>query len=147
MIATIRTTSGREHSVLETVSAKISRNAIPVKSLLYTEEIRGYIFIEGEINDIEVATKGIPHVRGLISKPVPVIQLERFMIPEKMEMEVRLGDIVEIIGSPFKGERGKVTRIDDTKNEVTVEFLEAAIPIPVTISMNSIRIYEKKKSA
>ena len=135
MIATIRTTSGREHSVLETVSAKISRNAIPVKSLLYTEEIRGYIFIEGEINDIEVATKGIPHVRGLISKPVPVIQLERFMIPEKMEMEVRLGDIVEIIGSPFKGERGKVTRIDDTKNEVTVEFLEAAIPIPVTILM------------
>ena len=145
MIATIRTTSGRENTVLESVSTKIAKSTIPVKSLLYTEEIRGYIFIEGEINDIEAGIKGIPHVRGLINKPVPVEQLERFLIPEKMEIKAELGDIVEIIGGPFKGEKGKITRVDETKNELTVEFLEAAIPIPVTISMNSIRMYEKKR--
>ena len=145
MIATIRTTSGRENTVLESVSTKIAKSTIPVKSLLYTEEIRGDIFIEGEINDIEAGIKGIPHVRGLINKPVPVEQLERFLIPEKMEIKAELGDIVEIIGGPFKGEKGKITRVDETKNELTVEFLEAAIPIPVTISMNSIRMYEKKR--
>src|SRR3989338_1231502 len=145
MIATIRTTSGRENTVLESVSSKITKGAIPVKSLLYTEEIRGYIFIEGDINDIEAGIKSIPHVRGLINKAVPIEQLERFLIPEKMEIKVELGDIVEIIGGPFKGEKGKITRVDDTKEEITVEFLEAAIPIPVTISMNSIRMYEKKK--
>ncbi len=145
MIATIRTTSGRENTVLESVSAKIAKNAVPVKSLLYTEEIRGYIFIEGEINDIEAGIKGIPHVRGLINKPVQVEQLEKFLIPEKMEIKVELGDVVEIIGGPFKGEKGKVTRVDETKEEITVEFLEAAIPIPVTISMNSVRMYEKKR--
>ena len=145
MIATIRTTSGRENTVLESVSSKITKSAIPVKSLVYTEEIRGYIFIEGDINDIEAGIKSIPHVRGLINKAVPIEQLERFLIPEKMEIKVELGDIVEIIGGPFKGEKGKITRVDETKNEITVEFLEAAIPIPVTISMNSIRMYEKKK--
>ncbi len=145
MIATIRTTSGRENTVMESVSSKIAKAGIPVKSLLYTEEIRGYIFIEGDINDIEAGIKGIPHVRGLINKTVPVEQLERFLIPEKMEIKVELGDIVEIIGGPFKGEKGKITRVDDTKEEITVEFLEAAIPIPVTISVNSIRMYEKKK--
>mgnify|MGYP001577285415 FL=1 len=145
MIATIRTTSGRENTVLESVSTKISKSTIPVKSLLYTEEIRGYIFIEGEINDIEAGIKGIPHVRGLINKAVPVEQLERFLIPEKMEIKLELGDIVEIIGGPFKGEKGKITRVDETKEEITVEFLEAAIPIPVTISMNSVRMYEKKR--
>ena len=145
MIATIRTTSGRENSILESVSGRVKRSAVPIKSLFLTEEIRGYIFIEGEINDIEAAIKGVPHIRGLINKPVPVQQLERFLIPEKMEIKVELGDVVEIIGGPFKNEKGKVTRVDDTKNEITVEFLEAAIPIPVTISMNSIRMYGKKK--
>jgi len=145
MIATIRTTSGRENSILESVSGRVKRSAVPIKSLFLTEEIRGYIFIEGEINDIEAAIKGVPHIRGLINKPVPVGQLERFLIPEKMEIKVELGDVVEIIGGPFKNEKGKVTRVDDTKNEITVEFLEAAIPIPVTISMNSIRMYGKKK--
>ena len=145
MIATIRTTSGRENTVLESISGKISKTAVPVKSLLYVEEIRGYIFIEGDINDIEAGIKGIPHVRGLINKPVPVKQLERFLIPEKMEIKTELGDIIEIIGGPFKGEKGKITRVDETKNELTVEFLEAAIPIPVTISMNSVRMYEKRR--
>ena len=145
MIATIRTTSGRENTVLESVSSKVTKNVVPVKSMLYTEEIRGYIFIEGEIDEIEAVTKGVPHVRGLITKPVPLEQLERFLVPEKTEIKPGLGDIVEIIGGPFKNEKGRITRIDETKNELTVEFLEAAIPIPVTISMNSIRIYEKKR--
>ena len=145
MIATIRTTSGRENSVMESVSIKVTKNGIPIKSLVYTEEIRGYIFIEGDVNDIEAAIKSMPHVRGLINKPVPVVQLERFLIPEKMEIKTEIGDIVEIIGGPFKGEKGKITRVDDTKEEITVEFLEASIPIPVTISVNSIRMYEKKK--
>ena len=145
MIATIRTTSGRENTVLESVSSKVTKNVVPVKSMLYTEEIRGYIFIEGEIDEIEAVTKGVPHVRGLITKPVPLGQLERFLVPEKPEIKLGLGDIVEIIGGPFKNEKGRITRIDETKNELTVEFLEAAIPIPVTISMNSIRIYEKKR--
>ncbi|HEC92604.1 MAG TPA: hypothetical protein ENI51_06410, partial [Candidatus Atribacteria bacterium] len=52
---------------------------------------------------------------------------------------------VEIVVGPFKGERGKVTRVDEQKSELTLELLDAAIPIPVTLSMNSLRISEKKK--
>ena len=118
---------------------------IPIKSIFHPEELRGYVFIEGESNDIEASIKNVPHVRGLINKDVPISDLERFLIPEKREIKVESGDIVEIIGGPFKGEKAKITRVDDTKSEITVEFLEAAIPIPVTISINSVRIHEKKK--
>lgn len=145
MIATIRTTTGRENVVIESIIARIKTRKIPIKSLFHPEEFRGYVFIEGEVNDIEASIKGIPHIRGLINKDVPLEELERFLIEEKREIKVEIGDIVEIIGGPFKGEKGKITRVDDTKNEVVVEFLEAAIPIPVTISVNSVRIYEKKK--
>ena len=145
MIATIRTTTGRENVVIESIIARIKTRKIPIKSIFHPEEFRGYVFIEGDVNDIEASIKGIPHIRGLISKDVPLEELERFLIEEKREVKVEVGDIVEIIGGPFKGEKGKIARVDNTKNEVVIEFLEAAIPIPVTISVNSVRIYEKKK--
>ncbi len=145
MIATIRTTTGRENVVIESIQSKVKGNSIPIKSIFHPEDLSGYIFVEGEINDIEASVKGIPHVRGVINKDVNLEQLERFLVSKKEEIKFGSGDIVEIIGGPFKGEKGRITRVDDTKNEITVEFLEAAIPIPVTISVNTVRLYEKKK--
>ena len=145
MITTIRTTTGRENVVIESIISRVKTRNIPVKSMFHPEELRGYVFIEGDINDIEASVKGIPHVRGIINKDISMSQLERFLVPEKREVNAESGDIVEIIGGPFKGEKAKITRVNDMKSEVTVEFLEAAIPIPVTISVNSVRIHEKKK--
>ena len=145
MIFTIRTTTGRENVVIESLSTKAKKNGIEVRSLFHPTELRGYIFAEGEQKDVESLIKGVPHIRGIINKPVEIRDIEKFLIPEKNEIKIELGDVVEITGGPFKGEKGKVTRTDDTKNEITVEFLEATIPIPVTISINSVRIHEKKK--
>lgn len=145
MIATIRTTTGRENVVIDSIQSRVKNTQIPIKSVFHPEDLRGYIFVEGDVNDIEACIKGIPHIRGLINKDVNLDQLERFLVATKEEIKLETGDVVEIIGGPFKGEKGKITRVDDTKNEITVEFLEAAIPIPVTISVNTVRLYEKKK--
>lgn len=145
MIATIRTTTGRENVVIDSLTTKVQNEKIPIKAIFHPEELRGYIFVEGEAEEIESAIKSVPHIRGFINKDVPMTQLERFLVAEKSEIKFTVGDVVEIIGSPFKGERAKISRVDETKGEITVEFLEAAIPIPVTISVNSVRMYEKKK--
>ncbi len=145
MISTIRTTTGREKVVIESVMARVKNQGIPVKSVFHPEELRGYVFIEGEVNDIEASVRGIPHIRGLINKDVPMSQLERFLIAEKQEIKVEVDDVVEVIGEPFKGEKGRVTHVDEAKNEITLEFLEVAIPIPITISVNAVRIHDKKK--
>lgn len=145
MISTIRTTTGREKVVIESVMARVKNQSIPVKSVFHPEELRGYVFIEGEVSDIEASVRGIPHVRGLINKDVPMSQLERFLIAEKQEIKVEVDDVVEVIGEPFKGEKGRVTHVDEAKNEITLEFLEVAIPIPITISVNAVRIHDKRK--
>ncbi len=145
MIATIRTTTGRENVVIDSLISRINSQKIPIKSLCHPEDLRGYIFIEGESEDIEASIKSIPHVRGFINKNVDIPQIERFLVAAKSEVKLEIGDVVEIIGSPFKGEMAKISRIDEQKGELTVEFMEAAIPIPVTISVNSVRLHEKKK--
>jgi len=145
MLLAVRTTTGRENIVIDSLTTKIKNENIAVKALVHPEELRGYIFIEGDLSVIEQAIKGVPHVRGIINKEVEMKDIEKFIVPEKQEIQAEIGDIVEIIIGPFKGEKGKVTRVDEKKNELTIELLEAAIPIPVTISLNSVRIHEKKK--
>ncbi|MBI5332909.1 MAG: transcription elongation factor Spt5 [Candidatus Aenigmarchaeota archaeon] len=145
MIITVRTTTGRENASLTAISTRIQARKIPIKSLFFTDDLRGYIFIEGETEDIEKAVKNIPHVRGLINKEVNISELEKFLIAEKSEIKYDIGDIIEVVGGPFKGEKAKITRMDEAKSEITIELLEAVIPIPVTISISIIRLYEKKK--
>lgn len=118
----------------------------PIKAILQTEDLRGYIFIEAENEEkILELVRGIPHIRGIVGKEVKIEQIERFLIPEKQVVKIEVGDVVEVISGPFKGERAKVTRIDEVKQELVVELLEAAIPIPVTIPIATVRLYEKKK--
>ena len=49
---------------------------------------------------------------------------------------------VEIISGPSKGEKAKVVRVNQAKEEVTVELLEAAVKIPVTIKAENIKIIQ-----
>lgn len=146
MIYTVKTVVGRENIVLDTIATKAKVENLHIQSLLHPEEIKGYIFIEGEISDVERAVQMIPHIRGLIKKPVEMSQIQRFLEPKTVEIELTNGDVVEIIGGPFKGEKGRVTRYDKTKREVTIELLEVTVPIPVTVSVEFIKILEKAKA-
>lgn len=145
MIYTVKTVVGRENIVLDTISTKAKVEKLQIQAVLHPEEIKGYIFIEGELKDVEKAVQMVPHIRGLIKKSVEMSQIQRFLEPKTVEIELVMGDIVEIIGGPFKGEKGKVTRYDKTKREVTIELLEVTVPIPVTVSVEFVKILEKAK--
>lgn len=143
MIYTIKTVVGRENVVLDAIASKIKSENMLIKAIAHPEEIKGYIFVEGEIADIEKATTMIPHIRGLIKSPVDLQQLQRFLQPKEVEVELNVGDIVEVIGGPFKGEKGKITRYDKIKRECTIELLEVSTPIPLTVSVEFVKILSK----
>ncbi len=144
MIFTVRVTVGRESTVINTLANRAQNMCLPVKSIFYPSELKGYIFMETDDEGIlEKLTSGVPHVRGLVAKPVPFEQMKRFLESKKVEIKINRGDIVEIVSGPFKGEKGKITRVDETKDEVTVEFLEAAVPIPITIAIDSVKLTQK----
>ena len=142
MIFTIRTTVGRENSVIDTIGSKVKNVGGEIAAILHPEELRGYIFIEGDLESIEKVMVGVPHVRGIIRKEIKLDEIKKFLEVKKIEIKLNKGDVVEITGGPFKNEKGKVVRIDEAKEEVTIELLEAAIPIPITVSIESVRLME-----
>ncbi|MFH1445494.1 MAG: transcription elongation factor Spt5 [Nanoarchaeota archaeon] len=142
-IYTIRTTSGREDIVIDILIKKIENTNLDVKSVFHPAEIKGYVFIEAAPGNVHKATQGLMHARGIIEKPVKLEEIQHFLEAKKTRITISMGDVVEIIGGPFKGERGKITRIDKVKEEVTIELLEASIPIPVTVSTEFVKIIKK----
>jgi transcriptional antiterminator NusG len=143
MIYTVKTVVGRENIVIDAIASKAKSEGLAIQSVFHPEEIRGYVFIEGEIKDVEKVVQMIPHVRGLIKKAVDLKDIQKFLQPRTVEIEMNIGDVVEVIGGPFKGERGKVTRYDKTKREVTIELIEAVVPIPITVSVEFLKLLEK----
>lgn len=143
----IRTTSGREEIVLDMLSSKVGPEGLNIKAIFHPAEIKGYIFVEGSLGSVQKALHGMMHVKGLIEQPVKMDEIRRFLEYKKERITVNIDDIVEIIGGPFKGEKGKIKRISKNKDEVTVELLEASTPIPVTIATEFVKVVKHARSS
>jgi len=138
-ILTLRTTRGREKTVVNSLQAKIDNEDYAVKAILYPHDLKGYVFIEGEEVDIRELGNSLRHVKGVIDDEVEIDDLEKFLSEEPQEIKLEAGDKVEVVGGPFKGEEAEIDRIDEANQEATIKLLEAAVPIPVTISVELLR--------
>jgi transcriptional antiterminator NusG len=143
-IYTIRTTAGRENIVIDMLTTNIKMHHLSVKSILHPGELKGYVFVEAPLEEVKKTMHGVMHVKGIIEKPVSIEDIQHFVVDtKKAKVSLTEGDIVEIVGGPFKREKGKIQRIDQVKDEVTVELLEASIPIPVTISVELVKLLKR----
>jgi transcriptional antiterminator NusG len=146
MIYGVKTVVGRENIVIDSIASKAKVENLNISALVHPEEIKGYIFIEGDLKDIEKVLQVVPHIRGVIKNPVNIKEIQRFLQPKKVEVDLNVKDIVEVIGGPFKGERGKVIRYDKTKREITIELLDVTVPIPVTVGVEFVKLLERAKN-
>jgi len=88
--------------------------------------------------------KGLKHARSVVSGITDMAEIEHFLSPPPAVSGIEVGDIIEIINGPFKGEKARVSKKDEGKEEITVELFEAMVSIPVTIKGESVRVIEKE---
>jgi transcriptional antiterminator NusG len=146
-IFAVKTTTGQEKNVARLVAAKVEMNKIPIKAILVPEALRGYVFIEAEgPHFVEEVITGMKHVRSRIPGIVSFAEVERYIVKKPIIEELNENDIVEVTGGPFKGMRAKITRIDKTKAEVTLELLEATFTLPITVNSDYVKLVEKARA-
>lgn len=147
-IYALRVTANREDQVMDFVASNVQKKKIAVYSVIRPHGMRGYIFVEAETKmDAEQASHGIPYARGILPQPVQLKEIEHMLEQVKREVDIRKNDIVEIIAGPFKRENAKITRIDKLKEEVVVELLESAVPIPITLKMDAVKVIRRESEA
>ena len=146
MIFIIKVTTNKEDRAMELISTKVHKKDVQVYSLARPHGLRGYIFLESEDREsAEEAAFNLPYVKGIIGKTVSYEEIKNMLEPVIEEINIEKGDIVEIIGEPFKKEKAKVIRIDKTKGEAVVSLLAAVVPIPVTVKLDNIKVIRREK--
>ena len=143
-IYALRVTANREDQVMTFVSSNVARKKIAVYSVIRPHGMRGYIFVEAESrSDAEQAAFGIPYARGILPNEIGYHEIEHMLEQAKKEVNIQKNDIAEIISGPFKREKCKIQRVDKTKEEVVVELLEAAVPIPITLKIDAVKVIRR----
>jgi len=146
-IFVVKTTTGQERNVARLIAAKVEMAHIPIKVILVPDTLKGYVFIEADgPHLVEEAIAGVRHVRSRIPGLVSFAEIERYIIRKPVIEELNEEDVVEITGGPFKGMRAKITRIDKSKGEVTLELLEATFTLPITVHSDYVKLVEKAKT-
>lgn len=142
----LRTGAGRESQVLDFLESKAKKEG-GVYSIVSPQGMRGYILAESsDLKTLQEVSRGVPYVRSVLHKPTSYAEIEHLIEFKPEQIDIKEGDIVRVIAGPFKGEKAKVTRLDKTKSEIVVELLEAAVPIPITINLDSVKVVEKEEN-
>lgn len=143
-IYALRTTANREDQVMDFLTSNVERKKMRVYSVVRPHGMRGYIFMEAASKyDAEQAAYNVPYARGILPSPVGYEEIEHMLEQVKKEINIQKNDIAEIISGPFKREKAKITRIDPTKEEVVVELLDSAVPIPITLKVDAIKVIRR----
>ncbi len=146
MIFIIKITTNKEDKAIEMISDRVVKKNLSVYSAIRPHGLKGYIILEAaDRESAEEAAFNLPYVKGIIGKTVEYKEIENMIEPKVEEMNIEIGDIIEIIGQTFKGEQAKVTRVDKTKGEVVVSLLGASVPIPVTVKMDNVKVIRREK--
>lgn len=147
-IFALRTTANREDQVVDFVASNVKKKRLDVYSVIRPHSMRGYVFLEAKDKAVaEEAYQGVPYAKGILPKIVEYKEIEHMLEQVKTQINVQKNDIVEIISGPFKRENAKVTRIDKQKEEVVVELLESAVPIPITVKLDTIKVIRREEES
>jgi len=156
-IYAIKTSIGHEKTVADGIAFKAKREKVEVFSILSPAPMRGYVYLEGVNPDrLSDLVKGVKRARGMVrargttdaaASAIPVEEIAHFLEPKPLVSGIVEGNIVEITQGPFKGEKARVIQIDETKEEITVELIEAMISIPITVRGDAVRVLEKEEDS
>ncbi|MFW6304174.1 MAG: transcription elongation factor Spt5 [Candidatus Saliniplasma sp.] len=147
-VVALKTQIGQEKNVADYLSglSKSSESDLGIFSILAPKPVRGYLFMEVmNPHRVEEAVSTMRKAKGIVGGETNLEEIEHFLTPKLAVEGIAEGDIVELSAGPFKGEKARVTQINEDSDEITVELFEATVPIPVTVRGDHVRVLEKDK--
>ncbi|WP_135829350.1 transcription elongation factor Spt5 [Halorussus halobius] len=139
----VKTTASQERTVADMI---MNREEPEIHAALAPDSLTSYVMVEADGDAvINRVLEEIPHAQSIVPGESDISEVEHFLSPTPDVEGIAESDIVELIAGPFKGEKAQVQRIDEGKDQVTVELYEATVPIPVTVRGDQIRVLDSEE--
>ena len=131
---------GQEFNAAESIAQYADVHNYDINSVLVTE-IEGYLFIEGNIQDVFKAVENAHYVSKQLGR-VSISELENQLVPTPVIEGLKPGDIVEISEGPFKGSQARISSIYQAREEITVDLLTSSVTIPIVLHADSVKLIQ-----
>lgn len=136
----VKVTTGQERNAATMLADKAKVNKLPISAILAPTELKGYIIIEASMpHSVEELIRGMKHVRERVQGLVNPSEVDHYLETRPVVEGLEIGILVEVVAGPFKGMQARVMRIDEAKEEVTIEILEASFTLPITVHAEYVR--------
>ncbi|MFH0851024.1 MAG: transcription elongation factor Spt5 [Candidatus Bathyarchaeota archaeon] len=143
----VKVTNGQERTVSIMLADKAKVEGLPIAAILAPAELKGYIIIEAERPHIvDELIRGMRHTRERVQGTISPEEVDHYIENKPAVEGLEEGTLVEVIAGPFKGMQARVVRVDIGKEEVTIEILEAAFTLPITVHADYVRELKGMKS-
>ena len=143
----VKVTNGQERIVSIMLADKAKVEGLPIAAILAPAELKGYIIIEAERPHIvDELIRGMRHTRERVQGTISPEEVDHYIENKPAVEGLEEGTLVEVIAGPFKGMQARVVRVDIGKEEVTIEILEAAFTLPITVHADYVRELKGMKS-
>ena len=153
----LKTSIGQEQNVAKEIQARLSGTGSlkdiqdEIYGVLSPHFMRGYIFVEASalhhveklIGRVGVSTTPMKNCRKVLDGESPLGDVLPYLEPKAATSGIEEGSIVEIHGGAFRGQAARVTRVTESKEEVTVELFEAAVPVALTVRADQVRVTQR----
>lgn len=139
-IYAVKVTMGQEKAVAKMLADRALVEGIPITAILSPGELRGYIIIESPTpHHVGELIRGMRHVRSRVQGLVSYSEVDLYLQARPAVEGLAVGTFVEVVAGPFKGMQAKVVAVDEVKEEVTIEILEATFTLPITVHADYVR--------
>jgi transcriptional antiterminator NusG len=144
----VKVTSGQERIAANILQNKVSKTDLPIFSIIVVEGVRGYIILEAEdeVSARQFVIKG-RSIRGVLPKSLSEDEVKKLIEVRSHAVGIEKGDTVEFTTGPFKGYKARVLKVDELKDDITVELMDVVVPIPITTKMNTAKVIQKASKA
>jgi len=140
----VRTIGGQEENVAKIIAQRIKSKDSNIKAVLAPHTLKGYIILEAmDPVSVDTLLSSLKNVRSRVRSFLRFQDIDKYLEVKPLIEEVASGDLVEITGGPLKGSKAKVVSVDKSKQEITVELLDAAFTFSITLSIDYARILER----
>jgi transcription termination/antitermination protein NusG len=136
----VKVTNGQERTVSLMLADKAKVESSPIKAILAPSELKGYIIIEAPTpHVVDELIRGMRHTRQRVEGTISPEEVDHYIETKPVVEGLEEGTLVEVVAGPFKGMQARVVRVETSKEEVTIEILEAAFTLPITVHADYVR--------
>lgn len=153
----LKTSIGQEQNVAKEIRARLSGTGSledvqdEIFSVLQPQHMKGYVFVEASakhhvekvIGRTGMSTTPMKNCRKVLDGESPLEDVLPYLEPKAATAGIEEGCIVEITGGAFRGQSARVSRVTESKEEVTVELYEALVPVALTVRADQVRVTQR----